>query len=99
MPSIYDSVEKKSHLKRDLMDPPKVKVSAPRHICSLFQDVNELFQQILEPYPSIPSTNNNITILTNSVNMEGLVNLNNSQGVTIFSDNVPPNSSTNVDVI
>lgn len=46
-----------------------------------------------------PSTNNNITILTNSVNGEAIANLNNSQGVTIFSDNIPGNSSMNVDVI
>ncbi len=35
----------------------------------------------------------------NSINGEGIANLNNSQGVTIFSDNGNPNSSMNVDVI
>ncbi len=42
--SQYDSIDRRSSkLSRDIMDPPKLKVSAPRHICSLYQDVNELF--------------------------------------------------------
>lgn len=66
---LNESMDRRSSINKDILEPPKLKVSAPRHICSLFQDINELFEKILEPYPKASQSNlNPISILNNSQN-------------------------------
>lgn len=67
---VSETPERRSSINKEILEPPKLKVSAPRHICSLFQDVSELFEKILEPYPKVTSSmaggaQNHISILGN----------------------------------
>lgn len=59
---------------KNILDPPEVQISAPKHICSLFQDVNELFGHILEPYSQQTVFNNSISILNNTGQISGTNN-------------------------
>lgn len=44
-------VDVRSAMNKSLLEPAPIKVSAPRHMCSLFQDINDLFEKVVEQYP------------------------------------------------
>ncbi len=77
--TIDSTKDRQINKNKNILDPPEVSISAPKHICSLFQDVNELFRHILEPYPQHTVFNNSISILNNTDHFSGAINTHQSE--------------------
>lgn len=57
--STNSKVDVRSAMNKSLLEPAPLKVSAPRHMCSLFQDINDLFEKVVEQYPRGESQQSN----------------------------------------